>query len=109
MTTIDEVKKLAALARIRVEDAELEKFTSEFDAILAYVETISMVEMPKGDALRRGTATTQRGARRRRTACGGAYTKKLTEQFPSFAKATEGKPASEAGMYLEVKQIISHD
>ena len=47
MTTIDEVKKLAALARIRVEDAELEKFTSEFDAILAYVETISMVEMPQ--------------------------------------------------------------
>ena len=38
-----------------------------------------------------------------------AYTKKIAEQFPSFAKATEGKPASEAGMYLEVKQIISHD
>ena len=54
MTTIDEVKKLAALARIRVEDAELEKFTSEFDAILAYIETISMVEMPQGNALRRG-------------------------------------------------------
>ena len=46
MATTEEVKKLAALARIRVEDAELEKFTNEFDAILAYIETISMVEMP---------------------------------------------------------------
>ena len=115
MTTIDEVKKLAALARIRVEDAELEKFTSEFDAILAYIETISMVEMPQGNALRRGLTKAKKPPLRNVMRADGeshaarAYTKKIAEQFPSFAKATEGKPASEAGMYLEVKQIISHD
>ena len=30
MATVEEVKKLAALARISVDDAELKKFTSEF-------------------------------------------------------------------------------
>lgn len=98
MATTEDVKKLAALARIRVEDAELEKFTSEFDAILAYVETISTVEMPKGDALRRGTALRNVMREDGEPHAGGAHTKKLTEQFP----AREGNA-------LSVKQIISHD
>ena len=98
MATTEEVKKLAALARIRVKDAELEKFTSEFDAILAYVETISTVEMPQGDALRRGTALRNVMREDGEPHAGGAYTKKLAEQFPT-----------REGDALSVKQIITHD
>ncbi|MFA6519199.1 MAG: Asp-tRNA(Asn)/Glu-tRNA(Gln) amidotransferase subunit GatC, partial [Candidatus Paceibacterota bacterium] len=47
MATPEEVKKLAALARISIEGRELEKFTSEFDAILAYVGQLEKLELPK--------------------------------------------------------------
>jgi Asp-tRNA(Asn)/Glu-tRNA(Gln) amidotransferase C subunit len=36
MATTEEVKKLAALARITISEAELAAFTKEFDSILAY-------------------------------------------------------------------------
>lgn len=103
MATTEEVKKLATLARIRVEDAELEKFTQEFDAILAYVETLSMVEMPQGETLRRGGADEKPALRNAMRAdgeshAGGVYTEKLVEQFP----------VSENNA-LSVKKIIHHD
>ena len=44
MATTEEVKKLAALARITVEDAELETFTREFDAILTYVSQLEKLD-----------------------------------------------------------------
>ena len=47
MATVEEVKKLAALARIRMADAELEKFTKEFDAIIAYVGQLEKLKLPK--------------------------------------------------------------
>jgi len=102
MATTEEVRKLAALARIKVEDAELEKFTREFDAILAYVETVSTVEMSQGEALRRGQGdrpllrNVMRADGEPHTA--GMYTEKLAEQFP----AREGNA-------LSVKQIISYE
>ncbi len=96
MATKDEVKKLAALARIRVEDSELEKFTSEFDAILAYVGQLEKLELPKG----RGGKPALRNVMREdgEPHAGGVYTEKLAEQFP----AREGDA-------LSVKQIISHE
>ena len=45
MATTDEVKKLAGLARIRIDNTELEKFTSEFDAILAYVGQLEKLNL----------------------------------------------------------------
>jgi len=107
MATTEEVRKLAALARITVGDAELEKFTREFDAILAYVVQLEVLELSGGN----GTKPALRNVMREDSEphAPGAYTEKIAEQFPSFAEATEGKPASEAGLYLEVKQIISHD
>ncbi|MFH1178266.1 MAG: Asp-tRNA(Asn)/Glu-tRNA(Gln) amidotransferase subunit GatC [bacterium] len=104
MATTEEVKKLAGLARIRVEDAELEKFTNEFDAILAYVETISMVEMPQNKALQRGQIGEEKPFLRNvmredsEPHTGGEYTEKIVEQFP------ESKNNA-----LVVKQIISHE
>ena len=104
MATTEDVKKLAALARIRVEDSELEKCTSEFDAIIAYVETVSTVEMPQGEALRRGQ--TEEGKPPLRNVMredgephtSGMYTEKLVKQFPN-----------REGDALSVKQIISHE
>jgi len=97
MATIEEVKKLASLARIKLNDAELETFTSEFDAILAYIGQLEKLDIPsdlKGEkpALRnvmRVDGTPHES---------GAYTEKLAEQFP----AREGDA-------LSVKQILSHD
>ncbi len=108
MATTEEVKKLAALARIKVEDAELAKFTSEFDAILAYVGQLESLNLPPASSLQ---PPVLRNVMREDGSPheAGKYTEKLAEQFPSFAEATEGKPASEAGVYLEVKQIIQHD
>lgn len=104
MATTEEVKKLAALARIKVDDAELEKFTSEFDAILAYIETISMVETPQGSALRRRQTEIEKPPLRNVMRAdgvphaSGAYTEKLAAQFPK-----------REGNALVVKQIITHE
>jgi len=96
MATTEEVKKLAALARIKIGDAELEKFTSEFDAILAYVGQLEKLELPKsGDEkpVLRNVMREDGGPH-----AGGKLTQKLVEQFPQ-----------REGDALSVKQIISHD
>ena len=97
MATKEDVQKLAALARIRVEDAELEKFTSEFDAILAYIGQLESLKVPSG------LADEKPPLKNIMRADGephipGAFTEKLAEQFP----AREGDA-------LVVKQIITHD
>jgi aspartyl/glutamyl-tRNA(Asn/Gln) amidotransferase C subunit len=96
MATTEEVKKLAALARIKIDDAELGKFTSEFDAILAYVGQLEKLELQSG----KETKPPVRNVMREDSGphAPGAYTERLAEQFP----AREGNA-------LSVKQIISHD
>jgi len=97
MATTEEVKKLAALARLTIEDAELEKFTSEFDAILAYVGQLESLELPADLA---GGKPSLRNVMREDGAphASGAYTAALAAQFP----AREGDA-------LVVKQIITHE
>lgn len=96
MATTEEVKKLAALARIKIADTELEKFTSEFDAILAYVGQIEQLDLPK----LAGEKPLLRNVMREdvQTNVSGSYTAKLAEQFPE-----------REGDYLVVKQIITHE
>ncbi|MFA5997901.1 MAG: Asp-tRNA(Asn)/Glu-tRNA(Gln) amidotransferase subunit GatC [Candidatus Paceibacterota bacterium] len=96
MATTEEVKKLAALARIRIDDAELAKFTSEFDAILAYVGQLEKLEVPGGDKAKPALRNVLRADGEPHAA--GRHTEKLAEQFP----AREGDA-------LSVKQIISHE
>ena len=96
MATIEDVKKLAALARINVEDVELEKFTSEFDAILKYVGQLEKLEIPAGSEVKPTLRNVMREDGDPHAA--GAYTEKIVAQFP----------ASENNA-LSVKQIISHD
>ena len=101
MATTEEVQKLAALARIRIGDAEVEKFTSEFDAILAYVGQLEKLNLPSaGGGSASGGKPPLRNVMREdgEPHAAGAYTEKLVEQFP----AREGDA-------LSVKQIISHD
>jgi len=97
MATTEDVKKLAALARIRVEDSELEKFTREFDAILAYVGQLEKIKVPKNVVEEkpplRNVMREDGSPKPPRT-----YTEKLAEQFPA-----------RKGDALVVKQIISHE
>jgi len=110
MATVEEVKKLASLARISVSDEELPAFVKEFDAILAYVGQLESLNLPtdtsaEKPALRNVMRTDGEPHET------GTYTEMIAEQFPSSAKAMEGKPAAgtTGGVYLEVKQIITHE
>jgi aspartyl-tRNA(Asn)/glutamyl-tRNA(Gln) amidotransferase subunit C len=89
------VKKLAALARIEVKPDELEKFTKEFDAILAYVSQLEKLELPADLK----TAPRLRNVFRadENPTESGTWTKKLVDAFPE-----------KKDNYLVVKQIISH-
>lgn len=95
---MEEVKKLAELARITIGDAELEKFTSEFDAILAYVGQLEKLDLPQGDALREKPVLRNVMRADGESHATGKYTEKIAVQFP----AREGDA-------LVVKQIITHD
>lgn len=97
MATTEEVKKLAALARIEIGDAELKKFTKEFDAILAYVGQLEKLNLPK-DVGREKPPLRNVMREDGEPHEAGIYTEKLAKQFP----AREGDA-------LVVKQIISHD
>lgn len=96
MATTEEVKRLAALARISIADAELEKFTSEFDAILAYVGQIEALDLPKLAGEKPALRNVMRPDGEPNPT--GEYTEALAAQFP----AREGD-------YLVVKQIITHE
>lgn len=96
MATTEEVQKLAALARITIGEKELEKFTSEFDAILAYVGQLEKLELPKGGKERPALRNVMREDGSPHAP--KAFTEKLAEQFP----AREGDA-------LVVKQIITHE
>jgi len=97
MATTEDVQKLAALARISIGGAELEKFTSEFDAILAYVGQLEKLDLPKD-------LTGEKPVLRNVMRADGEphatrkYTEKIAAQFPS-----------REGDALSVKQIISHE
>ena len=96
MATADEVKKLAALARIEVKEAELAAFTKEFDAMLAYVGQLEKLELPKDLKTMPALRNVFRDDVNPTPA--GTWTKKLVEAFPE-----------REGDYLVVKQIISHE
>ena len=96
MTREDEVRKLAALARIKVADDELDAFTRDFDAIVAYMGRLEALDLPDGEA----AVPMLRNVMREDgdPHAPGAYTEKIATQFP----AREGNS-------LVVKQVISHD
>jgi len=97
MASTDDVRKLAALARIELKDEEVGKFASEFEGILAYVGQIETLKAsrtgadtlpPVRNILREDGEPHEKGK----------YTAKIVEQFPD-----------KEGNTLKVAQIISHD
>ena len=97
MASIEEVKKLATLARIRVSDEELPKFTKEFEAILAYVGQLEKLDISED---LKGAKPTLRNVFRtdEHPTPAGTWTEKLTAAFPE-----------KEGNALAVKQIITHE
>ncbi|MDO8623976.1 MAG: Asp-tRNA(Asn)/Glu-tRNA(Gln) amidotransferase subunit GatC [bacterium] len=97
MATAEEVKKLAALARIEVSEEELPKFIKEFEAILAYVGQLEHLELGR---LSLSQVPELRNVFREdgEPTPAGTWTKKLVEAFPE-----------KEGGALVVKQIISHE
>jgi aspartyl/glutamyl-tRNA(Asn/Gln) amidotransferase C subunit len=51
MATSEDVKKLAALARLSVPEETLPKFAKEFDAILGYVGQLADLDIKAGEPL----------------------------------------------------------
>jgi aspartyl-tRNA(Asn)/glutamyl-tRNA(Gln) amidotransferase subunit C len=96
MATAEDVKKLAALARITIEEGELEKFTKEFDAILAYVGQLEALEIAHSETEKPALRNVMRSDEVQYPP--GTYTRKIVEQFPA-----------RQGDALLVKQIITHE
>ncbi len=96
MASVEEVKKLAALARITLDDASLEKFSKEFESILAYVGQIESLDTAGEEGVLPAVRNVFRedGTPNEK----GSMTEKVAAQFPE-----------RDGNALVVKQIISHD
>jgi len=89
---LEEIKKLAILARLDIGEGELESLSHEFDAILSYIGQIKEVEVGSKkpshflqNIMREDIATTERGE----------YTDKILAEMPD----------TEDG-YLKVKSIL---
>ena len=97
MATPEDVRKLAALARLSVAEDELPKLVAEFDGILAYVSTLESLTVPAAHERR---VPELRNVFREdgEPHAPGRYTEALAEQFPS-----------RDGDSLSVKQIISYE
>lgn len=97
MATVEEIRKLAALARIKIDDAALPAFASELDAIIAYVGQLEKLNLPED---LKGEKPALRNVMREdgEPHASGIYTEKLVAQFPT-----------REGNALSVKQIIAHD
>ena len=94
--TVEDVKRLAGLARVEVSEEELASFATEFDSILAYVGKLDELELADSDRVLvpvRNVLRADEGAY-----LPGTWTKAITDQFPT-----------KEGNSLSVKKILSHD
>lgn len=96
MATTEEVKKLAALARLSVSEEKLQTFAKEFDAIIGYMGQLESLELPPLIDTKPPLRNVFRADEEPHDP--GAFTKQIAEQFPA-----------RKGDALSVKQIISHD
>jgi len=96
MASAEEVKKLAALARLDIPEEKLGAFAAEFDAILAYVGQLE--QLPIDVSTTPDVPTVHNVFRADgEPHAAGKYTQKIVEQFPD-----------RAGDALKVKQILNH-
>ncbi|KND50369.1 MAG: aspartyl/glutamyl-tRNA(Asn/Gln) amidotransferase, C subunit [Parcubacteria bacterium C7867-007] len=93
--TPDEVKKLAALARLTVSEEELPVFVAEFEAILGYMGQLETLDIAAGtDILPYANTFRTEGAPHEK----GAWTRDIVKAFPN-----------KEGDSLSVKKILSND
>lgn len=98
MATTEDIVKLAALARIRISEAELPQMTRDLDAILAYVGRLETLDLSAADGADSVAEVHNVMRADDHPHEGGIFTQALAEQFPE-----------REGDALLVKQIISHD
>ena len=94
--TIEDVKRLAALARVDVPEDDLARFAAEFDGILAYVGKLDELTLPEGAVSVPALRNVLRKDEGEYEA--GTWTEAITAQFPQ-----------KEGNSLSVKKILSHD
>ncbi|KND49173.1 MAG: aspartyl/glutamyl-tRNA(Asn/Gln) amidotransferase, C subunit [Parcubacteria bacterium C7867-008] len=93
--TPDDVKKLAALARLTVSEEELPAFVAEFEAILGYVGQLETLDIAAGsDILPYANTFRTEGTPHEK----GVWTPDIVKAFPN-----------REGDALSVKQIIAND
>lgn len=97
MTTPEDVKKLASLARISLSEETLGEFVQEFEGILSYVSALESLNLPEGGAQKADVVHNvfREDEKPHET---GLYTQKIIEAFPK-----------KEGNLLKVKQILSHE
>lgn len=96
MASTDDVQKLAALARLSIDDAQLEKFSKEFESILSYVGQIESLDTKGEEGALPAVHNVFRedGIPNEK----GSGTELIASQFPQ-----------RDGNALVVEKIISHD
>jgi aspartyl-tRNA(Asn)/glutamyl-tRNA(Gln) amidotransferase subunit C len=95
MASPEDVKKLAALARLSIDEADLEKFSAEFDSVLKYVGQIESLDIkPTGEHPPVRNVFREDGEPHEP----GKYTEAIAAEFPE-----------RSGNALRVKKIITHD
>lgn len=93
--TIDEVKKLAALARIELSDEEVKKLQGEIDSILSYIDVIQKVELPEGVSVSPHLALENVMREDGEPHAPNIFTEKMLSQAPK-----------REGRFLKVKKIL---
>jgi aspartyl-tRNA(Asn)/glutamyl-tRNA(Gln) amidotransferase subunit C len=96
MASADDVKKLAALARLSIPEEDLPRFAGEFDSFLAYIGQIESLDVDNREKRIPQVRNVFREDGEPRPE--STYTKKLVDQFPE-----------RDGNYLKVKQILQND
>lgn len=96
--TRDEILHLGEMARIKLTDDEVEKFTTEIDGILGYVSTINDIVADYGELTKKVGLVHNVFREDEVTNQPGEYTEALTAAFPE-----------KEGPYLKVKKILSQD
>ncbi|MFB6262738.1 MAG: Asp-tRNA(Asn)/Glu-tRNA(Gln) amidotransferase subunit GatC [Bradymonadaceae bacterium] len=79
----EDIRRLARLARLDLDEEELRQYRSELEAILEYVERLEKVEVDAGE----GEASDEAGAAERPEEVDGALDREeLTEQAPEVGE-----------------------
>lgn len=94
----DDVKKLANLARIELDEAEVEKLRGEIESIVAYVDAVQKVPMPEGVAPSPHLDIQNVMRADENPHEPGKYTEDIVAQFPNQDEN-----------YLKVKKILGNN